>query len=205
MSPKARPAGVGWTVSAPHAISGRLAPIVGARALLAAPRAKDAARCLADPTRTRRRWCVHQRRGRVLGRGSRAAGAADAGARLRTRREAGAATAGLGYRIRADSESQLDAAWPPRAGTPVTTPARVDVSLDGSAPASVALAAVLLRILDMLEANVDGSPRSGHRVPLHDLRISVRRTRSGLTLAGGLAGRPGWPRDTPASSSGSAT
>jgi len=46
----------------------------------------------------------------------------------------------------------------------------------------------------MLEANVDGAVRDLDTEFLHDLRISVRRTRSGLTLAGdslpaGLAAR----------------
>jgi len=92
------------------------------------------------------------------------------------------------------SESRLDAALAAGGRHAGDYTGKVDISLDGSAPASVALAAVLLRILDMLEANVDGVVRDLDTEFLHDLRISVRRTRSGLTLAGdslpvGLAAR----------------
>jgi len=92
------------------------------------------------------------------------------------------------------NESRLDAALAVAGRYAGDYTGKVDVSLDGSARASVAVAAVLLRILDMLEANVDGVLRDLDTEFLHDLRISVRRTRSGLTLAGdslpaGLAAR----------------
>lgn len=71
---------------------------------------------------------------------------------------------------------------------------RVDVSLTASMPADQAMAVVLLRLLGTLEANVDGVLRDLDTEFLHDLRVSVRRTRSALKLAGdvlpaGLAGR----------------
>lgn len=72
----------------------------------------------------------------------------------------------------------------------------VQVTLSASASARSALASVLLHVLDVLEANVDGVARDLDVEFLHDLRIAVRRTRSGLALAGdalpaGLAARFG--------------
>lgn len=61
---------------------------------------------------------------------------------------------------------------------------KVEVTLAGSATASSAVANVLLRVLDVLAANVDGVVRDLDSEFLHDLRIAVRRTRSGLALAG---------------------
>ena len=71
---------------------------------------------------------------------------------------------------------------------------RVDVRLTASMPAGQAIALVLLRLLDTIEANVDGVVRDLDTEFLHDLRVSVRRTRSALKLAGdvlppGLADR----------------
>lgn len=60
----------------------------------------------------------------------------------------------------------------------------VDVALTPSMPAGTALAAILLRLLDVIEANVDGTVRDIDTEFLHDLRIAVRRTRSALKLAG---------------------
>ncbi len=60
----------------------------------------------------------------------------------------------------------------------------VDVALTPSMPAGAALAAVLLRLLDIMEANVDGTVRDIDTEFLHDLRIAVRRTRAALKLAG---------------------
>jgi CHAD domain-containing protein len=72
----------------------------------------------------------------------------------------------------------------------------VDVRLTASMPADRAIAMILLRLLDTLEANVDGVLRDVDTEFLHDLRVSVRRTRSALKLAGdvlpqGLAERYG--------------
>jgi CHAD domain-containing protein len=87
--------------------------------------------------------------------------------------------------IVATSESRSDAALAAAGRRAGDYTGRLEVSLDGSAPAGAAVAAVLLRLLEMLEANVDGAVRDLDTEFLHDLRISVRRTRSGLTLAGG--------------------
>jgi CHAD domain-containing protein len=49
-------------------------------------------------------------------------------------------------------------------------------------PASVAVATLLLRLLDTVELNVDGVLRDIDTEFLHDLRVAVRRTRSALKL-----------------------
>ncbi len=51
-------------------------------------------------------------------------------------------------------------------------------------PASVAVATLLLGLLDTLEQNVDGMLRDIDTEFLHDLRVAVRRTRSALKLLG---------------------
>jgi chromosome partitioning protein len=51
-------------------------------------------------------------------------------------------------------------------------------------PASVAVARLLLRLLDTLEQNVDGVLRDIDTEFLHDLRVAVRRTRSAIKLLG---------------------
>ena len=61
---------------------------------------------------------------------------------------------------------------------------KVDVHLTAEMPARAAMAAVLLRLLDTLEANVAGTVRDIDSEFLHDLRVSVRRTRSAIKLCG---------------------
>ena len=63
---------------------------------------------------------------------------------------------------------------------------KVDVELSATMPARMALAAVLLRLLDTLEANVAGTIRDIDTEFLHDLRVSVRRTRTALKLGAAL-------------------
>src|SRR5207245_11165188 len=63
---------------------------------------------------------------------------------------------------------------------------KVDVELSAAMPARMALAAVLLRLLDTLEANVAGTIRDIDTEFLHDLRVSVRRTRTALKLGADL-------------------
>jgi CHAD domain-containing protein len=69
----------------------------------------------------------------------------------------------------------------------------VDTEITAQMPAPVAVATVLLRLLDTLELNVDGVLRDIDTEFLHDLRVSVRRTRSAIKLLGdvlpGLAGQ----------------
>jgi len=61
---------------------------------------------------------------------------------------------------------------------------KIDVQLTADMPAAVAVATVLLRLLDTAQANVAGTIRDIDTEFLHDLRIAIRRTRSVLKLAG---------------------
>jgi CHAD domain-containing protein len=68
---------------------------------------------------------------------------------------------------------------------------KVDAAISAGMPAGAAVAAILLRLLDTIEANVDGTLKDIDTEFLHDLRVSVRRSRSALKLFGdalGLAG-----------------
>jgi CHAD domain-containing protein len=60
----------------------------------------------------------------------------------------------------------------------------VDAEITAQMPAAVAAATLLLRLLDTLEQNVDGVIRDIDTEFLHDLRVSVRRTRSAIKLLG---------------------
>ncbi|MGD0066388.1 MAG: CHAD domain-containing protein [Streptosporangiaceae bacterium] len=60
----------------------------------------------------------------------------------------------------------------------------VDAQITAQLPASVAVARLLLRLLDTLELNVDGVLRDIDTEFLHDLRVAVRRTRAALKLLG---------------------
>ncbi len=61
---------------------------------------------------------------------------------------------------------------------------KVDADITAAMPASVAASAILLRLLDTIDANVDGVLKDIDTEFLHDLRVSVRRTRSALKLFG---------------------
>jgi CHAD domain-containing protein len=61
---------------------------------------------------------------------------------------------------------------------------KVDTDITATMPASAAAAAILLRLLDTIDANVDGVLKDIDTEFLHDLRVSVRRTRSALKLFG---------------------
>ncbi|HLK74792.1 MAG TPA: CHAD domain-containing protein [Streptosporangiaceae bacterium] len=60
----------------------------------------------------------------------------------------------------------------------------VPTEITARMPASVAVATLLLGLLDTLEQNVDGTLRDIDTEFLHDLRVSVRRTRSAIKLLG---------------------
>jgi CHAD domain-containing protein len=60
----------------------------------------------------------------------------------------------------------------------------VHAEITALTPAPVAVASVLLGLLDTLEQNVDGVLRDIDTEFLHDLRVAVRRTRSGIKLLG---------------------
>jgi CHAD domain-containing protein len=61
---------------------------------------------------------------------------------------------------------------------------KVDAKITDGMPASAASAAILLRLLDTIDANTDGVLKDIDTEFLHDLRVSVRRTRSALKLFG---------------------
>jgi CHAD domain-containing protein len=69
---------------------------------------------------------------------------------------------------------------------PASYTSGVDAEITASMPASVAVARLLLRLLDTLEQNVDGVLRDIDTEFLHDLRVAVRRTRSAIKLLGGV-------------------
>src|SRR5215813_11292443 len=77
-----------------------------------------------------------------------------------------------------DEVPALDAALATGGVAPGEYSNKVDVQLSATMPARAALAAVLLRLLDTLEANVWGTVRDIDTEFLHDLRVSVRRTRT---------------------------
>ncbi|HTX29096.1 MAG TPA: CHAD domain-containing protein [Streptosporangiaceae bacterium] len=60
----------------------------------------------------------------------------------------------------------------------------VDAEITAEMPAPVAVATVLLRLLDTLEQNTCGVLRDIDTEFLHDLRVSVRRTRAAIKLLG---------------------
>jgi CHAD domain-containing protein len=65
---------------------------------------------------------------------------------------------------------------------------KVDAAISAGMPAGAAAAAILLRLLDTIEANVDGTLKDIDTEFLHDLRVSVRRSRSALKLFGDALG-----------------
>jgi len=65
---------------------------------------------------------------------------------------------------------------------------KVDAAITAGMPAAGAAAAILLRLLDTIEANVPGTVADIDTEFLHDLRVSVRRTRSALKLFGDALG-----------------
>jgi CHAD domain-containing protein len=65
---------------------------------------------------------------------------------------------------------------------------KVDANITGDMPAAGAAAAILLRLLDTIDANTAGVLADIDTEFLHDLRVSVRRTRSALKLFGDALG-----------------
>ncbi len=62
----------------------------------------------------------------------------------------------------------------------------VAAEITAEMPAPVAVARLLLRLLDTVEFNVDGVLRDIDTEFLHDLRVAVRRTRSAVKLLGAV-------------------
>lgn len=67
---------------------------------------------------------------------------------------------------------------------------KIDAKVTGDLPSSQAVAVVVLRLLDMAEANVPGVLSDTDTEFLHDFRVAVRRTRAALKLFGDALGRP---------------
>jgi CHAD domain-containing protein len=68
--------------------------------------------------------------------------------------------------------------------TPGDYSSKVTTDLTGRMPAASAATAIMLRLLDTLDANTDGVLADIDSEFLHDLRVAVRRTRSALKLFG---------------------
>ena len=68
---------------------------------------------------------------------------------------------------------------------------KVDTDITAGMPAAAAAAVILLRLLDTIDANVPGVLADIDTEFLHDLRVSVRRTRSALKLFGDALGLKG--------------
>lgn len=173
---------------APGAVRDRLAPVTGIRALLPLAQARSSVRdlrVLNDDSKTVAWLRVDQ-----------TAVARPAAAQLPPRL---VITPVRGYQAEAEQVARelagltgarpaagtiLAAVLAPAGQRPGDYSSKVDVSLTSSEPARLALAAVLLRLLDTLTANVEGTLRDLDPEFLHDLRVSVRRSRSALKLAG---------------------
>jgi CHAD domain-containing protein len=110
-----------------------------------------------------------------------------------------------GYQAQADTIARLLAEAPGVEAAALTPPdaalaaagrrpgdytSKINVALTATMPARLAMATVLLQLLDTLEANVHGVVRDIDTEFLHDLRIAVRRSRTALKLGGSaLPGR----------------
>ena len=93
-----------------------------------------------------------------------------------------AAAPGISYA----SQSVFTAALTALGRHPADYTSGVEAEITATMPGSVAVARLLLRLLDTLELNVDGVLRDIDTEFLHDLRVAVRRTRSAIKLLGGV-------------------
>ena len=82
------------------------------------------------------------------------------------------------------SQSVFTAALTALGRHPADYTSGVEAEITAAMPAPVAVARLLLRLLDTLELNVDGVLRDIDTEFLHDLRVAVRRTRSAIKLLG---------------------
>lgn len=80
--------------------------------------------------------------------------------------------------------SRLDSALTARGRRTGDYTGKIELILAGSAPPTASVAVVLLSLLDSIEANLDGVLRDIDSEFLHDMRVAVRRVRSGLKLVG---------------------
>jgi CHAD domain-containing protein len=86
--------------------------------------------------------------------------------------------------IASGAESLLPAALRALGRCPGDYSNKVDADISAAMPASAAAAAIMLRLLDTVDVNTAGVLRDIDTEFLHDLRVSVRRTRSALKLFG---------------------
>jgi len=84
------------------------------------------------------------------------------------------------------SQSRFIAALTALGRHPADYTSGVEAEITATMPAPVAVARLLLRLLDTLELNVPGVLRDIDTEFLHDLRVAVRRTRSAIKLLGGV-------------------
>ena len=84
------------------------------------------------------------------------------------------------------SQSVFTAALTALGRHPADYSSSVEAEITATMPAPVAVARLLLRLLDTLELNVDGVLRDIDTEFLHDLRVAVRRTRSAIKLLGAV-------------------
>jgi CHAD domain-containing protein len=82
------------------------------------------------------------------------------------------------------SQSVFTAALTALGRHPADYTSGVEAEITATMPASVAVARLLLRLLDTLELNVPGVLSDIDTEFLHDLRVAVRRTRSAIKLLG---------------------
>jgi CHAD domain-containing protein len=188
----ARPGRLTWPALAGSLPDGplraRLRPLIGVRALMPAARGGSAVRDLrvlnADDKTVA--WLTLDRLSLTY------PATADLSSRLRV-------TAVRGYQPQAERVAQVLGGTPgvePQAPPPLDAAlaaagrragdytSQVNVCLTPAMPAAAAVTAVLLDLLSTLEANVPGTIRDVDTEFLHDLRVSVRRTRSVLKLVG---------------------
>lgn len=72
----------------------------------------------------------------------------------------------------------VDEAIAAAGGDPTGTSSKLDLALDGGAPANEAAAIVFARLLEVIDANLPGTLDDVDSEFLHDLRVAVRRSRS---------------------------
>jgi CHAD domain-containing protein len=92
---------------------------------------------------------------------------------------------GCGSFVAADAP-MVDDAVLAAGGDPAGTRAKVDVSMDASDRAGVAVAAVLSRLTEIMDANLPGTLADTDTEFLHDYRVAIRRTRAVMRELGGV-------------------
>jgi CHAD domain-containing protein len=88
--------------------------------------------------------------------------------------------------VSAASQREFSAALTALGRHPADYSSSVEAEITAAMPAAVAVARLLLRLLDTIENNIDGVLRDIDTEYLHDFRVAVRRTRSAIKLLGGV-------------------